>query len=174
MGTDFAVHKRSIFILLCLLSLIGCFASKKDSDSKDQQLISWLLASASNPSCVEYYTQGNLCLKTPVIISDRCKPAELDRFQNGIQPANLQNRETLDELLRCWSKCNSTFYLNYLSSNGSCSYETEKDFENAKRSGSSNSGNLWRQCQSNCNTGVDPAYPKLKGISTTTTYWPYL
>ncbi|MBM9501145.1 hypothetical protein JWG44_12870 [Leptospira sp. 201903071] len=168
------MHKRSIFILLCIFLATGCFASKKESDSKDQQLISWLLASGSDPSCVDYYTQGNLCLKTPVVISEKCSGSELDRFQNGIQPANLQNRNTLGELLRCWSKCNSTFYLNYVSGSTTCAFETEKDFENAKRSGSSNSGNLWRQCQSNCNTGVDPAFPKLRGISTTTTYWPYL
>ncbi len=168
------MHKQSIFILLCILSFTGCFASKKESESKDLQLISWILSSGSDPSCVDYYTQGNLCLKTPVVISDKCKAAELDRFQIGIQPSNRQNRDTLDELLRCWSKCNSTFYLNSVSSNGTCAFDAEKDFENAKRSGSSNSGNLWRQCQSNCNTGADLAYPKLKGISTTTTYWPYL
>ncbi|XDD49790.1 hypothetical protein AB3N59_15635 [Leptospira sp. WS92.C1] len=167
---NFAAHKQFFCILgLAILSL-NCVNREKKNDTMSQQIISWFLASGSNSSCVEYYIQENLCLKTPVAISEKCSNAELGRFQNGIQPTNLQTREVLEELLHCWSKCNSGFYLNY-SSSGSCSFETEADYVNAKRS--TNSGLLWRQCQSNCNTGADTAYPKLHGISTTTTYWPY-
>ncbi|TGL76999.1 hypothetical protein [Leptospira yasudae] len=169
---NFASHKQAVWILFWIGFTMGCIASKKEDNSQNQKLLSWLLASGSNPVCVDYYSQENLCLKSPVAISEKCSSNELDRFQNGIQPASLQKREILEELLRCWSKCNSTFFLSY-SSGSSCSFETETDYVTAKRSGSSNSGNLWRQCQSNCNTGTDSSYPKLKGISTTTTYWPY-
>ncbi|TGL94320.1 hypothetical protein EHQ76_17355 [Leptospira barantonii] len=169
---DFATHKRYVLILLCIVVVFGCIARKKEANTQNEQLLSWLLASGSNPSCVDYYTQENICLKSPVSINDKCSSNELDKLQNGIQPASLQKREILEELLRCWSKCNSTFFLSY-SSGSSCSFETESDYVTAKRSSSANSGNLWRQCQSNCNTGIDSSFPKLKGISTTTTYWPY-
>ncbi|PKA06362.1 hypothetical protein CH375_00240 [Leptospira ellisii] len=168
------MHKRIVFQLFCILVLIGCPASKKEDDSTRQQFLSWLLASGSNPACVEYYTQENLCLKHAVSISEKCSAAELDRLQSGIQPAKLQTRETLEELLRCWGKCNSTFYVTYSSTaTGNCSFDSETNYVDAKRSGATNAGNVWRQCQSNCNTGADPGYPKLNGISTSTTYWPY-
>lgn len=169
---DFATHKRYVLILLCIVAVFGCIASKKEDSNHNQQLISWLLATGSNPACVDYYSQENLCLKSPVNISNKCSNNELDKFQNGIQPGSLQKREILEELLRCWSKCNSTFFLSY-SSGSTCTFETETDYITAKRSASTNNGNLWRQCQSNCNTGIDSSFPKLKGISTTTTYWPY-
>ncbi|ASV12686.1 MULTISPECIES: hypothetical protein [Leptospira] len=166
----FAGHKRFVLILLfCSLVAFDCIVSKKKEDTIHQQLLSWILTSGTNPSCLDYYSQENLCLKSPVPINEKCSSQEMDRLQSGIQPANLQNREVLEELLRCWSKCNSTFFL----SHSPCSFETESDYVTAKRSGSTNNGNLWRQCQSNCNTGADPSFSKLKGISTTTTYWPY-
>ncbi|APH42738.1 putative lipoprotein [Leptospira interrogans serovar Manilae] len=167
----FAVHKQFVFILLfCIIILLNCVTSKKEEDTINQQLLGWILSLNANPVCSDYYTQENLCLKSPVSISEKCSDQEMDRFQKGIQPANMQNREVLEELLRCWSQCNSTFFLNY---SGSCSFETESDYVTAKRSSSTNSGNLWRQCQSNCNTGTNSSFPKLNGISTTTTYWPY-
>ncbi|EMJ91699.1 hypothetical protein [Leptospira alstonii] len=167
----FVKRKQTVWILL-LGFVTTCIVSKKEDDTLNQQLIGWILTSNSNPACFDYYSQENLCLKSPKSISEKCSDQEMDRFQNGIQPANLQKREILEELLRCWSKCNSTFFLSH-PSGSSCSFETESDYVTAKRSGSTNSGNLWRQCQSNCNTGTDSSFPKLKGISTTNVYWPY-
>ncbi|WP_078128272.1 hypothetical protein [Leptospira alexanderi] len=169
----FVAHKQFVLVLLfCFLVIFDCIASKKKEDTINQQLLGWILTSATNPSCLDYYSQENLCLKSPVPINEKCSSQKMDQLQNGIQPTNMQNREVLEEFLRCWSKCNSTFFLSY-SSGSSCSFETESDYVTAKRSGSTNSGNLWRQCQSNCNTGADSSFSKLKGISTATTYWPY-
>ncbi|EMY76521.1 putative lipoprotein [Leptospira weilii serovar Ranarum str. ICFT] len=166
---SFVRRKQTVWILLFCFAAVACLASKKEDDTLNQQLLGWILTSGSNPACFDYYSQENLCLKSPKSISEKCSDQEMDRFQNGIQPANLQKREVLEELLRCWSQCNSTFFL----SGSSCSFETESDYVAAKRSGSTNGGNLWRQCQSNCNTGMNSSFPKLKGISTTNVYWPY-
>ncbi|EMO89874.1 hypothetical protein LEP1GSC024_4498 [Leptospira noguchii str. 2001034031] len=168
---SFAAHKQFVFIFLfCMIILLGCATSKKEEDTTNQQFLGWILSLNANPACSDYYSQENLCLKSPVSINEKCSDQEMDRLQKGIQPVSMQNRGVLEELLQCWSQCNSTFFLNY---SGSCSFETESDYITAKRSSSTNSGNLWRQCQSNCNTGTNSSFPKLNGISTTTTYWPY-
>ncbi|EMO74351.1 hypothetical protein LEP1GSC127_4942 [Leptospira kirschneri str. 200801925] len=107
----FAVHKQFVFILLfCIIILLNCASSKKEEDTINQQLLGWILSLNSNPACSDYYTQENLCLKSPVSIGEKCSDQEMDRLQKGIQPARMQNREVLEELLRCWSQCNSTFF----------------------------------------------------------------
>lgn len=75
----FAVHKQFVFILLfCIIILLNCVTSKKEEDTTNQQLLGWILSLNTNPLCSDYYTQENLCLKSPVSISEKCSDQEMD------------------------------------------------------------------------------------------------
>ncbi|MBE8411101.1 hypothetical protein IQA73_17210, partial [Leptospira borgpetersenii serovar Ballum] len=64
------VHKQFVLVrLFCVLVTLNCIVSQKKDDTVNQQLLGWILSSATIPSCFDYYSQDNLCLKSPVPIN---------------------------------------------------------------------------------------------------------